>query len=66
VVVKATDARGNLAQLDSRARQAAVATAMLAVAQYYPNATVSLTLVDGSGSVLQSGSKAVGQAPAIQ
>jgi hypothetical protein len=66
VVVKATDGRGNLTQLDSRARQAAVAAAMLAVAQYYPSATVSLTLVDSSGGVLQSGSKAVGQAPAVQ
>jgi hypothetical protein len=66
VTVKATDGRGSFAQLDGRARQAAVAAAMLAVAQYYPNAAVSLTLMDGSGSVLQTGSKGVGQAPAIQ
>src|SRR5205807_10617244 len=66
VTVTGTDARGTFAQMDGRARQATTMGAILLVSQYFPNATVSLTVVDGSGATLASGSKAPGQAPSVQ
>ena len=65
VSVTGTDARGTFAQMDARARGATTMGALLLVGQYYPNATVSLTVLDGSGGTLASGSKAPGQGPVI-
>jgi hypothetical protein len=64
--VTGTDARGTFARLDGRARQATTTGALLLVGQYYPNATVTLMVVDGVGGTLASGSKAPGQAPSLQ
>jgi hypothetical protein len=66
VTITATDADGRLAQIDPRARQAAVAAALAAAGQTYPNATISLEVVDGSGIALISGSKAPGEAPTVE
>jgi hypothetical protein len=66
ISVTGTDARGTFAQMDPRGRQATTMGALLLVGQYYPNAMVSLTVLDGSGGTLASGSKAPGQAPSIQ
>ncbi len=65
ISVTGTDARGTFAQMDPRGRQATTLGALLLVGQYYPNATVSLTVLDGSGGTLASGSKAPGQAPVV-
>lgn len=66
VSIKATDARGNLVQVDARARQAAASAALLAASQYFPNATIALNVVDASGNTLISGSMAPGQSPSVQ
>ena len=65
VNVTGTDARGTFVQMDARTRQATITGALLLVGQYYPNATVTLTVVDSGGGTLASGSKAPGQAPVI-
>jgi len=66
VSISATDTQNALAQIDPRARQAAVSGALGLAAQYYPNATISLTVTDTSGTTLVSGSKAPGQAASVQ
>ena len=66
VSVTGTDTRGTFAQMDPRARQATTTGAMLVLGQYYPNASIALTVVDGAGGSLISGSMSPGQAPAIQ
>jgi hypothetical protein len=66
VAIRATDAQGNLAQVDGQTRQTAVTAALLAASQYFPKATIELTLVDASGSALVSGSVAPGQSPTVQ
>jgi hypothetical protein len=66
IEITATDTRGTFEQLDARARQAAGGAAMLLAAQYYPNATVALSVVDSSGGALLSGTKALGQTPSLQ
>jgi hypothetical protein len=64
--ISAADTRGTLAQMDSSTRQATAGAALLLVGQYYPKATISLTLVDSKGAQLLSGTKAPGGAPAFQ
>jgi hypothetical protein len=64
--IEGTDAAGQLAQLDSRTRQAAAITALLLASQYYPNANISLKVVDASGAALLRGTKAPGQPAAVQ
>ena len=66
VTVMGTDAQGNFAQLDTRSRQATSSGALLVLGQYFPKADISLTVVDGGGSTLISGTKAPGQLPAVQ
>ena len=66
VSIDATDTEGRLGQLDASARFAAANAALLAVAGYYPNAAVTLRVVDGSGATLVSGTKAPGALPSIQ
>jgi hypothetical protein len=66
VRITATDTRGAFARLDPSARQAAAGAAMLVSGQYFPNATITLSLVDGAGTTLLSGTKAPGQPPSIQ
>jgi hypothetical protein len=66
VTIEGTDAHEGLTQVDARARQAAAATALVLASQYYPNATISLNVVDGSGTSLLKGTKAPGQVPAFQ
>ena len=66
VTIKATDRTGTLAQLDTRARQAAATAALLSAAQYYPNATIALTIADGSGGTLVNGRKSAGGSPEVQ
>jgi hypothetical protein len=66
VSVRATDSSGALARLDARGRQAAISGALVLAANYYPNATISVAVVDGSGVPLASGTKAPGQAPRAQ
>lgn len=64
--ITGTDTRGTFAQLDERARQAAGGAAMLLAAQYFPNASVALSVVDSSGASIFSGTKALGEAPSLQ
>jgi hypothetical protein len=66
VNVTGTDTRGTFTQLDARARQATAAGALVLLGQYYPNATVTLMVVDGAGATLAGGSKSPGQSPAVQ
>jgi hypothetical protein len=66
VSVTGTDARGTFAQLDPLSRQATTTGALMLIGQYYPNALVTLTVVDGAGGKLASGSKTPGQAPSLQ
>lgn len=66
LTVVGTDGRGTYAQMDVRTRQATAGAAMVVLGQYYPNATITLTVVDGSGASLISGSKSPGQAPSVQ
>jgi hypothetical protein len=65
VTLIGVDTRGTLSQLDARSRQAAAGGALLVAAQYYPNASISLRIVDSAGAIVVSGTKAPGQAPAI-
>jgi hypothetical protein len=66
VTVEATDAQGSLSELDPRTRQAAASAALLAAAQYYPNATITLHVFDSSGAAVISGTKAPNQLPRLQ
>jgi hypothetical protein len=66
VAIDGTDTSGALARLDSRARQAAAGAALLSAAQYYPNATISLNVVDGSGAPVVKASRAPGHVPEFQ
>ncbi len=66
VHIQATDAQGNLAQVDTATRQAAANAALLAASQYFPNATIQLNVVDASGAILVTGSKVPGQTPSVQ
>jgi hypothetical protein len=66
VSIQGTDSQGRLGQIDALARQAAVSAALAAVQQYYPKATISLTVVDASGNVLVSGSTAPGASPSVE
>jgi hypothetical protein len=66
VEIDGTDAQGNLSQVDSRTRQAAVGAALAAAQQYYPNATINLKVSDASGGNLINASVAPGQTPNIQ
>jgi hypothetical protein len=66
VSIDGTDNQGRLGQIDQQTRQTAVAAALVAVGQYYPKATVTLKVVDGSGDTLVTGSVAPGEAPSVQ
>jgi hypothetical protein len=66
VSIEGTDSQGRLGQIDPLARQAAVTAALAAVGQYYPKATVTLTVLDASGNTLVTGSVAPGASPSIQ
>jgi hypothetical protein len=66
VSIDGTDNQGRLGQIDAETRQTAAAAALVAVSQYYPKATVTLDVVDGSGNTLVSGSMAPGEQPAVQ
>ena len=66
VSIEGKDNDDRLGQVDARGRQAAAGGALMLAAQYYPNATISLSVLDSSGSVLLKGSKAPGQPPSIQ
>jgi hypothetical protein len=66
VTINATDSRGTLAQLDTASRQAAASAAMVGVAQYYPGASISVTVRDATGTPLISGTKPLGQSPTFQ
>ena len=65
VTIDATDARGTLSQLDANGRRAAASAALVVMGQYYPNATISLTVLDASGGPLVSGTRAPGQMPSV-
>ncbi|MBV8716255.1 MAG: hypothetical protein JOZ65_14420 [Chloroflexi bacterium] len=64
--VDATDAQGSLGQMDAATRQIAVSAALVAASQYFPNATITLTVKDGDGNTVVSGTVAPGQTPKIQ
>jgi hypothetical protein len=66
VAIKATDSNSALAQVDPRARQATASAALIAAAQYYPNARILLTVLDASSTPLVSGEKLPGQPPSVQ
>jgi hypothetical protein len=66
VQIRATDAQGNLAQLDEQTRRVAATGALVAASRYFPNATIALNVLDGAGSTLVSGSIAPGQQPTVQ
>ncbi|MDQ6673602.1 MAG: hypothetical protein M3069_23150 [Chloroflexota bacterium] len=64
--ISGSDTRGTLGSMDPSARQAAAGAALLLMGQYYPNAAISLTLVDSKGGPLLSGTKAPGEGPSFQ
>jgi hypothetical protein len=64
--ITGTDTRGTLAAMDASTRQATAGAALLLVGQYYPSATISLTLLDPQGVPLLSGTKAPGEGPTFQ
>jgi hypothetical protein len=66
VKISATDAQGAFAQLEPSAQQATAGAALLLVGQYYPNATVSLSIADERGELMVSGTRAPGQPPSVQ
>ena len=66
LAITGTDTRNSLTQMDSNTRQATAGAALLLVGQYYPKATISLTLVDTKGGPLLSGTKAPGEGPSFQ
>jgi hypothetical protein len=66
VTVMGTDSQGNFAQMDTRGRQTTSTGALLVLGQYFPKATISLTVVDSGGAALISGTKEPGQLPAFQ
>jgi hypothetical protein len=66
VGVDATDAQGALGQMDALTRQVTISAALAAASQYFPNATITLTVKDGGGNPVVSGSVAPGQAPQVQ
>ena len=66
VTIKGTDNQDRLSEVDSHGRQAAAGGVLILAAQYYPNATISLSVADGSGSILVKGTKAPGQPPSLQ
>ncbi len=66
VTIEGTDNQGHLGEIDALARQAAVTAALAAIQQYYPKATVTLTVVDASGNLLAQGRVAPGESPSVQ
>lgn len=66
VAIDGMDAQGTLAQLDPNVRKAAALAALQTAAQYYPQATITLTVKDSSGAALISGRAAPGQSPSVQ
>jgi hypothetical protein len=66
VTLEGTDVQGSLGQLDPSVRRAAAETALRTATQYFPNATISMTVKDASGGTLVSGSVAPGQTPSVQ
>ena len=66
VTIDGMDAQGTLAQLDPNVRKAAALAALQAAAQYYPQATITLAVVDTSGAALITGNVAPGRAPTVQ
>jgi hypothetical protein len=66
VSIEGTDNQGRLGQIDQQTRQTTVAAALVALGQYYPKATITLKVVDGSGDTLVTGSVAPGEGPTVQ
>jgi hypothetical protein len=64
VDIQATE--GNLGELDPQARRAAASAALVAASRYFPNATITLNVLDGGGTTLLSGTVAPGQQPSVQ
>jgi hypothetical protein len=64
--IDATDAQGALGQMDALTRRVAVSAALVAASQYFPNASIRLTVKDPSGKTVVSGSVAPGQTPNVQ
>ena len=66
VGVDATDTQGALGHMDGPTRRVAVSAALAAASQYFPNATITLSVKDGGGNPVVSGSVAPGQTPKVQ
>jgi len=66
VSIQGMDNQGRLGQIDAQTRQTAATAALVAASQYYPNATITLKVVDGGGNTLVSGNVAPGQTPTVQ
>jgi hypothetical protein len=66
VSIEGTDNQGRLGQIDAQTRQTAATAALVAARQYYPNATITLKVVDDAGNTLLSGNMAPGQTPSVQ
>jgi len=66
LAIVGTDSRNTLTQMDPSTRQATAGVALQVAAQYYPKATIYLTLVDSHGGPLLSGQKAPGESPTFQ
>jgi hypothetical protein len=65
VEVKANDIETTIGGLDSRTRQATAIGVLLLLGQYYPQASITLSVVDGTGITLLHGTRASGQFPSI-
>jgi hypothetical protein len=66
VTVEGTDSQGRLEQVDEQTRHTLASATLSAISQYYPQANVTLTVVDDAGNMLVSGSTAPGRDPAVQ
>ena len=66
VSIQGMDNQGRLGQIDAQTRQAAASAALVAASQYYPNAAITLKVVDNGGTTLVSGNVAPGQTPTVQ
>jgi len=65
VTVSAVDNSGAFGRLDAATRRQSANGALLAAAQAFPKATISLTIKDSAGTQLLSASKAPGADPVI-
>ena len=63
--LQATDASGTFAALDQQGQEKTVAATLIAAAQFYPQASMQLTVLDGQNRPLMLGSREPGSPPKV-